>query len=77
MPHRRNASEELMLKLITSYISCEIGRNEVARQGFVSYDGAKYGVPWQYSGKEVRVCILDGNFEVYNGEVRIACHKVE
>ena len=47
------------------------------REGFVSFDGAKYGVPWQYSGKEVRVRILDGNFEVYDGEVRIACHKAE
>ena len=27
----------------------------VTRDGFVSYDGAKYGIPWQYSGKEVRV----------------------
>lgn len=50
---------------------------KVSREGFVSFDGAKYGVPWQYSGKEVRVRILNGNFEVYDGEVRIACHKTE
>jgi hypothetical protein len=48
---------------------------KVNREGFVSFDGAKYGVPWQYSGKEVRVRILSGSFEVYDGEVRIACHK--
>lgn len=50
---------------------------KVTREGLVSFDGAKYGVPWQYSGKEVRVGILNGNFEAYDGEVRIACHKAE
>ncbi len=50
---------------------------KVTREGFVSFDGARYGVPWQYSGKEVRVRILEGNFEVYDSEVRIASHKVE
>ena len=32
MPHKEKASEELKLKLITSYISGKIGRNEAARQ---------------------------------------------
>lgn len=50
---------------------------KVTRDGFVSYDRAKYGIPWQYSGKEVRVRICDDYFEAYYGEVRIACHKVE
>lgn len=27
----------------------------VTRDGLVSFDGIRYGVPWQYSGKEVRV----------------------
>jgi transposase len=50
---------------------------KVTRDGFVSYDGAKYGMPWQYSGKEVRVRICGDFFEAYDGEVRIARHKVE
>lgn len=50
---------------------------KVTRDGFVSFDGAKYGLPWQYSGREVRVRIVSNHFEVYDGEVRIACHKVE
>ncbi|HHW49817.1 MAG TPA: IS21 family transposase [Clostridiaceae bacterium] len=49
----------------------------VTRDGLVSYDGAKYGIPWQYSGREVRVRICGDFFEAYYGEVRIACHKVE
>jgi hypothetical protein len=47
------------------------------RDGVVSYDGAKYGIPWQYSGREVRVRIFGGFFEVYYGEVRIARHRTE
>lgn len=50
---------------------------KVTRDGFVSYDGARYGVPWQYSMKEVRVRILGNTFEVYDKEVRIAKHVVE
>ena len=50
---------------------------KVTREGFVSYDGAKYGVPWQYSGREVRVRICGDFFEAYYREVRIAQHKVE
>ena len=49
----------------------------VTRDELVSYDGAKYGIPWQYSGREVRVRICGDFFEAYYGEVRIACHKVE
>lgn len=50
---------------------------KVSREGFISFDGARYGVPWQYSGKEVRVRILNDHFEAYDGEVRIAYHNVE
>lgn len=50
---------------------------KVTRDGFVSFDGAKYGLPWQYSGREVRVRICNEHFEAYDGEVMIACHKVE
>lgn len=49
---------------------------KVTRDGFVSFGGAKYGVPWQYSGREVRVRISGDEFEAYDGEVRIAHHKV-
>ena len=49
---------------------------KVTRDGFVSFDGAKYGVPWQYSGREVRVRISGNEFEAYDGEVRIAHHKI-
>ena len=50
---------------------------KVTRDGFVSYDGVRYGVDWQYSNREVRVRAIRGNFEVYDGEVRILCRKIE
>ncbi len=50
---------------------------KVTRDGFVSFDGVRYGVPWQYSGREVRVRVCDDVFEVYFENVRIAHHKVE
>ncbi|WP_432718915.1 Mu transposase domain-containing protein [Pectinatus frisingensis] len=49
---------------------------KVTRNGFISFDGAKYGVPWQYSGRELRVRICSECFEAYDGEVRIVQHKV-
>jgi transposase len=50
---------------------------KVSRDAFVSFDGARYGVPWEYSGKEVRVRICGKNFEAYDGEVRITCLPIE
>ena len=49
----------------------------VTREGLVSFDGIRYGVPWQYSGKEVRVRLRDGNVEIYLGEVQIAEHEAK
>jgi len=50
---------------------------KVTRDGFISYDGAMYGIPWCYSGRELRVRILGEYFEAYDGNVRIVQHKVE
>lgn len=50
---------------------------KVTADGFISFDGVKYGLPWEYSGREVRVRLLNNHIEVYYGEVRIADHTVE
>lgn len=50
---------------------------KVTKDGLISFDGAKYGIPWQYSGRELRVRVCADTFEAYDGEVRIAHHKVE
>jgi len=49
----------------------------VTRDGMVSFDGVRYGVPWQYSGKEVQVRLCAGFLEIYYGEVLLAKHKAQ
>ena len=49
----------------------------VTREGLVSFDGIRYGVPWQYSGKEVQVRLHDGKLEIYYGEVLVATHQIQ
>lgn len=48
---------------------------KVSKDGFISYDGVKYGVPWQYAGKELRVRLCNGKFQAFNGPVSIVEHK--
>lgn len=50
---------------------------KVTREGLVSFDGIRYGVPWQYSGKEVQVRLSSGQVEIYYGEVLLAKHPVQ
>jgi transposase len=46
----------------------------VARDAYVSWQGSRYSVPWQYVGKDVYVCEHSGRIEVYCGSERIALH---
>lgn len=47
----------------------------VSRDGFVSYDGVRYGVPWQYSGREVMVREVNGMLEIMVGGIPVAKHE--
>jgi len=49
----------------------------VTRDGMVSFDGVRYGVPWQYSGKGVQVRLCAGFLEIYSGEVLLVKHKAQ
>src|SRR5690606_5963824 len=48
---------------------------KVSRDGFVSYDGVRYGVPWKYSGRDVKVRDINGFIEIYREQELIARHK--
>jgi len=48
---------------------------KASRDGFVSYDGVRYGIPWQYSGREVKVRDINGFIEIYWEKELIAQHK--
>lgn len=47
----------------------------VSRDGFVSYDGVRYGVPWQYSGREVAVRDCNGWIEIWVDHLQVARHE--
>ena len=49
----------------------------VTRDGLVSFDGIRYGVPWQYSGKEVQVRAVKGQLEIYYGDILLAQHQLQ
>lgn len=49
----------------------------VSCDGFVSYDGVRYGVPWEYSGKKVTVRAKKGMLEIFDGLQVIAAHDLE
>ena len=50
---------------------------KASRDGFISYDGVLYGLPWQYSGKEISVRIVGDALEAWHGGIRIASHRRE
>lgn len=50
---------------------------KASRDGFVSYDGVRYGVPWQFSGREVKVREVNGFVEIYYEDHLIAKHEKE
>ena len=36
----------------------------VSKDGFISYDGVRYGVPWEYSGRQVTVRAIKNKIEI-------------
>lgn len=48
---------------------------KVSMDGFVSYDGVRYGVPWQYSGRVVTVRQVRNQIEIWSEDTRIAVHE--
>jgi transposase len=47
---------------------------KVARDGYVSWQGSRYSVPWIYAGKEVWVHGRGGSVAIHYGDRRIAEH---
>ena len=46
----------------------------VSRDGFVSWEGSRYGVHWKWVGRVVQVGQLQGTVEVWVGDERIAVY---
>ena len=47
---------------------------KVARDGFVSWEGSRYGVHWRWVGRTVQVGQRLGTVEIWAGDERIAVH---
>ena len=47
---------------------------KVARDGFVSWEGSRYGVHWKWVGRIVQVGQRQGTVEIWAGDERIAVH---
>lgn len=72
-------TEETLLPLPSAEVLASYrwqGR-KVSKDGFVSFEGVLYGVPWEYSGKEVSVRQVINSLEIWHGSIRIAYHKKE
>ncbi len=46
----------------------------VARDGYVSFEGSRYGVHWEWAGSTVQVGVRTGTVEIWAGDRRIAMH---
>ena len=47
---------------------------KVGRDGYVNWDGSRYGVPWSWSGNMVQVGVNAGMVEIWSGNERLAVH---
>ena len=71
---RRKEEKLLPLPEIAKLAPYLVSHCKVQRDGFVSYEGVLYGLPWTLAGREVEVCNKNGLLEFsYRGEV-VACH---
>ena len=60
---------------IASYQQYLTERRKVSKDGFLSYEGVKYGVPWIYSGQELSVREEKEEIEIlWQGKV-VATHE--
>ena len=46
----------------------------VARDGYISWEGSRYGVHWKWVGATVQVGQRSGNVEIWAGDQRLAVH---
>ena len=45
---------------------------QISKDGFISFDGVRYGVPWQYSGKQAHVRLLHHTVQIYVDHLPVA-----
>lgn len=76
-PAERLCLEHPALKPLPSLASLSVFVREsrkVGWDGFISYGGNFYGVPWRYAGQTVEVQADHLEVQVFSGELRVAVH---
>jgi len=58
-----------------AYPYCDDELRKVARDAYVSWQGSRYSVPWEYAGKQVWVRDHENDVEICYGAQRIARHS--
>lgn len=58
------------------YAYVEEEQRQVARDAYISWQGSRYSVPWEYAGRQVWVQPRENSIEVRCGAQRIARHAV-
>src|SRR5690606_34209993 len=51
-----------------------VEERRVSRDGYVSYGGSRYGVPWRYAGRYVSVHAGEATVEIRDGDQVMARH---
>src|SRR5690606_10502435 len=64
----------LPLRPVAAFASLLHEERRVSRDGYVSYGGSHYGVPWRYSGRYVTISASETMVEIRDGDTVIARH---
>lgn len=51
-------------------LPCLCPLRRISFDGFVNYEGRRFGVPFRFSGKEVRVCRTDGTIRIFTPDLK-------
>lgn len=63
-----------MPRVLAEYFIDE--ERKVSLDGFVSYRGSRYAVPWRFAGWTVQVRMAGGRVEIWLGERKLASHAL-
>lgn len=59
---------------MTVFAGLLVEERRVSRDGYVSYGGSRYGVPWRYAGRYVSVHAGEATVELRDGDQVIVRH---
>jgi len=64
------------LSSVTPYQIAQTEFRRISRDCFVSYQSNRYSVPWRHAGRNCRLLIRNGRFDVLVDEEAVATHEI-